>query len=237
MSEARDQISSYLLGELEPAEASAFERRLAEDPALHAEVDGLRPVVARLEQLPEEAWAPPEPPPLQMPADAVEEPAPKPRRARHSWLSGALTLRPAAAGGLAALLLAIGIATGLLIGGGESVGSEDGGPDLVLSRIDDGPAGAHGDVLLGGDEQRASVELAGLDPTGPDDFYELWLLDDDGRMIALGSFPVGEDGQAEVDLPLPVEPSRYRYFDVSLQEDNGDPAHSGVSVLRGPTSS
>jgi hypothetical protein len=45
------------------------------------------------------------------------------------------------------------------------------------------------------------------------------------------------DGRAEIELPIPVAPSGYRYFDVSLQENNGDPAHSGVSVLRGPTSS
>lgn len=39
------------------------------------------------------------------------------------------------------------------------------------------------------------------------------------------------------EVPIPVTPSRWRYFDVSLQVNNGNPAHSGVSVLRGPTSS
>ena len=53
----------------------------------------------------------------------------------------------------------------------------------------------------------------------------------------LGAFRVGPDGRADVELPIPVTPSRYRYFDISLQEDNGDPAHSGNSVLRGATSS
>jgi hypothetical protein len=148
-----------------------------------------------------------------------------------------LTLRPAAATGLAVLLLAIGLGAGLSIDVNEGGGSPDGSVDLVLNRIDDGPANAHGDVLLAGNEQRATLEIGGLEPVDGDRFYELWLLDDDGRMIALGSFRVGEDGEAEVDLPLPVEPDRYQYFDVSLQEDNGDPTHSGVSVLRGPTSS
>ncbi|HEU4906497.1 MAG TPA: anti-sigma factor, partial [Solirubrobacterales bacterium] len=132
--------------------------------------------------------------------------------------------------------LAIGVAGGLLLGDGGS-GGAGGGAELALDRIDDGPAGAHGDVVLASDEQRARFQVGGLDPAGPDRFYELWLLDEDGRMIALGSFQVGADGEAEVELPLPVEPSRYRYFDVSLQEDDGDPAHSGVSVLRGSTSS
>lgn len=234
MSKARDQIASYLLGELDAAEAGAFERRLAEDPALRAEVDGLRPVVARLDELPGEAWAPPEPPPLRMPEDAFEKPTTKPRRAPRLRLP-TLTLRPAAAAGLTALLLAVGVGGGVLIGG-ESSGSPGGGTDLVLSRIDDGPAGAHGDVILAGGDQSATLQIAGLEPAGPARFYEFWLLDGDGRTIALGSFPVGADGEAQVDVPLPVDPSRYRYFDISLQEDNGDPAHSGVSVLRGPTS-
>lgn len=229
MSEAREQISSYLLGELGPTEAAEFERGMAADPALREEVEGLRPVVARLEAMPEAAWEPAEPPPLRMPA----EQRPPRRRLRLPTLS----LRPAPAAALATLLLAIGVGAGLLIDVNEGGGSPDGSVDFVLNRIDDGPASAHGDVLLAGNEQRATLEIAGLDPADGDQFYELWLLDDDGRMIALGSFRVGEDGEAEVDLPLPVEPDRYQYFDVSLQEDNGDPTHSGVSVLRGPTSS
>jgi len=176
------------------------------------------------------------PPPLEMPAEAEGGAAAAGAKARRRFRLPALTLRPAAAGGLAALLLAVGVAGGVLIDGGGS-GEPASGTDLALSRIDDGPAGAHGEVVLAADEQRATVELGGLDPAGSGRFYELWLLDEDGRMIALGSFQVGADGEAEVDLPLPVEPDRYRYFDVSLQEDNGDPTHSGASVLRGPTSS
>lgn len=235
MSEPREQISSYLLGELDAGEAAAFEHAMDADPLLREEVESLRPVVARLEAMPEEAWEPAEPPPLRMPAEgdgaggAEESPG---RR----WRLPTLSLRPAPAAALASLLLAIGLGAGLLIGDGGS-DAPSGGPDLVLSRIDDGPAGAHGEVALASDERRAQLEIGGLDPSDAGHFYELWLLDDDGKMIALGSFRVGAEGEAEVDLPLPVEPDRYQYFDVSLQEDNGDPAHSGVSVLRGPTSS
>ncbi len=56
-------------------------------------------------------------------------------------------------------------------------------------------------------------------------------------MVALGSFRVDAHGDAVVRVPLPVDPARYRYFDVSLQPDSGDPAHSGISVLRGATRS
>jgi anti-sigma-K factor RskA len=232
MSEARDQISSYLLGELDPTEAAAFEHQLESDPELRQEVERLRPLVARLEELPAEVWEAPQPPPLVLPEDAA-----RPARRRRLRLP-TLTLRPLPAAALAAVLLAVGVAGGLLIdGGGGSGGPEAGTTDLVLTRIDNGPSGAHGDVLVAGDQRRAKVDVSGLDPSGSDHFYELWLLDEDGRMIALGAFQVGADGRAEVELPVPVTPSQYRYFDVSLQEDNGDPTHSGVSVLRGLTSS
>ncbi len=244
MSEPRDQISAYLLGELDAAEAAAFEARLDGDPELREEVAGLRPLVTSLEALPVEVWEAPQPPPLVMPEEAAE-PSPAtdrtgglPRRPwRHPRLP-TLTLRPVPAAALAALILAVGVATGVLIEGGEGAQGPGGGTtDLVLSRIDEGPSGAHGDVLVAADRRQARVDVSGLDPSGSGRFYELWLLDEDGRMIALGAFQVGTDGSAEVELPIPVTPSQYRYFDVSLQKDNGDPAHSGVSVLRGPTSS
>ena len=242
MREARDQISSYLLGELDAAEAAAFERRLDADPDLREEVERLRPLVGRLEELPAEVWeAAPQPPPLAVPEGAAEppwEPGGGPSPAGRRLRLPTLTLRPAPAAALAALLLAVGVASGLLIGGnGGSQGPGTGVTDLVLRRIGDGPPGAQGDVFVAESKQRAMVDVEGLKPSGPHAFYELWLLDDDGRMIALGSFRIGADGRSKVELPIPVAPSRYRYFDVSLQADNGNPAHSGISILRGPTSS
>lgn len=241
MREARDQISSYLLGELDAAETAAFERRLDADPDLREDVERLRPVVGSLEALPAEIWEAPQPPSLAMP-EGAEEPAQergngRSRTGRRLRLP-TITLRPAPGAALAALLLAVGVAGGLLIGGnGSSQGPGTGATDLVLRRTGDGPPGARGDVFVGEGKQRATVDVEGLKPNGSHAFYELWLLDDDGRMIALGSFRIGADGRAKVDLPIPVAPSRYRYFDISLQEDNGNPTHSGISVLRGPTSS
>lgn len=244
MSEAREQISSYLLGELGADDAASFERALAADSSLRMEVEGLRPLVADLEALPGEAWDPPEPPPLRMPADAAgreraqvaDSDAGEAGR-RRGWLRlpAVVSLAPLRAAALAVLLVATGVVVGSVVGAGGDGSSPVAA--LTMSRIDDGPSGAHGTVELASGERRATVAVGGLDPSGDDRFYELWLLDEDGRMIALGSFPVGDDGSAEVELPIPVPPARYAYFDLSLQEDNGDPAHSGVSVLRGPTSS
>ena len=248
MNEGTDQISSYLLGELDASEVAAFERRLEADRELREEVERLRPLVSRLETLPVEVWEAPEPPPLAIPQGAVEpspsgqklEAATPPTRRWRLRLPALTppTLSTLSTAGLAAVVLAIGVAGGLLIGGGGgSASREAGAVDLVLRRIDDGPSGAQGAVFIAGDERHARLQVSGLKPSGSGRFYEFWLLEEDGRMIALGAFQVGADERADVELPMPVPPSQYRYFDVSLQEDNGNPAHSGISVLRGATSS
>ena len=54
---------AYLLGELDASQIAAFERAMAGDAALRAEVERLRPVVSKLERLPAEAWQDPVPPP------------------------------------------------------------------------------------------------------------------------------------------------------------------------------
>ena len=80
-----------------------------------------------------------------------------------------------------------------------------------------------------------SVRVSGLKPTGDGQFYELWLLGADKRLVGLGSFRVDEQGRATLNLPLPVDPKSFTYFDLSLEPSDGNPGHSGVSVLRGPS--
>jgi anti-sigma-K factor RskA len=59
----------------------------------------------------------------------------------------------------------------------------------------------------------------------------VWLLDPDaGTVFAVGVLP--PDGQARFTLPASVV-GRYQAIDVSLEADDGDPAHSKRSLLRG----
>ena len=212
MNEAVD----YLLGEMEPDRAARFEAELARDAHLRAEVERLRPVVTRLDALPGEAWERAEPPPLHEPA------VPKRERRRR------LVLRPAVAALCAVALLAAGTGLGALIDSDPEPATR-----LVLSPLDGVDPQARGRVGIGSD--RVSVRVTGLAPTGEGEFYELWLLGADNQLVGLGSFRVGEDGSATLRVPLPVDPERFRYFDISLEPGDGDPGHSGVSVLRGPT--
>lgn len=235
--ERRQRAVEYLLGEMDDAGRSGFEAECRVDVELDRLVEELRPVVSRLETLPDEAWDPPEPPPLVMPGsppDNARVPAfdsPAPRRAGFGWLR-------AGAGFAAALvILAAGVIIGIQL---ESDGPSDSSAPvqtLALESIgDEVPAGASGEVSLTSSEEDAvTLDVSGLNPTGSDEFYELWLLGKEGELVALGTFRVEPDGDSQIEVPLPVNPGDYEYFDVSIQPDNGDPSHSGRSVLRGLT--
>ncbi|MEL6985180.1 MAG: anti-sigma factor, partial [Actinomycetota bacterium] len=67
-------------------------------------------------------------------------------------------------------------------------------------------------------------------------FYELWLLDvDEGEQVEdlfwVGRVDVAADGSFEV--PDDVDLSEFNVVDVSIEPDDGDPEHSGNSILRG----
>jgi anti-sigma-K factor RskA len=220
----------YLLGEMEPDRVARFEAELERDAALRAEVERLRPVVTRLDALPAEAWASAPPPPLREPGvvtapDAapvppLREPA-APRRRR-------LVLRPAVAALCAVALLAAGVGLGVVLDRDPEPATR-----LVLSPIEGVDPAASGRVGVTSD--RVNLRVSGLPPTAEGQFYELWLLGADQQLVGLGSFRVGEDGMATLKLPLPVDPGQFRYFDISLEPGDGDPGHSGVSILRGPS--
>jgi len=180
-----------------------------------------------LERLPKEAWDRPTPPPPPWPA---EEARPVRRRRR-------LVLRPVAAALASIALLAVGIGAGLVLSNDDDDGAGGGG-DLervqlapVVSAAENAGGVAELRPEAGG---RATVELSGLRPSGDRDFYELWLLGDDGELVSLGSVRVPESGNATLDVELPVDPKQFRYLDVSREPDDGDPGHSTISILRGP---
>jgi anti-sigma-K factor RskA len=241
-SELRERAVEYLLGELPPDSAAEFEVAMLSDPRLAAEVDRLRPVVARLEAVPEDGWVPAEPPPLDVAAITGSAPAGsgqpvKPKRKFGDLFTFRLP-QIAAAAFSALILLAAGTVIGMQLGDG---GSPSGPTEtLALSTIgNEVPQGASGQVKLtgvaeGGGE-KAVLDVSGLKPNAAGEFYELWLIGDDGELVALGSFNVESDGASQIEVPVPVNPGKFRYFDVSIEPDDGSPDHSGRSVLRGLT--
>ncbi len=130
----------------------------------------------------------------------------------------------------AAVLATAAAATAVLgsLGGpGATPAGEVRAPLLAL-----GASAASGEVVLAdsADARSLVVDTTGLPPA--DGFYEVWLLDLDGdRMVALGV--LDDTGRGRLTVPDGVRVSDYPEVDVSLEPDDGDPAHSGDSVLRG----
>ena len=66
-------------------------------------------------------------------------------------------------------------------------------------------------------------------PPSPND-YEVWLFGGDGRMVSLGTLA---DGSGTFTVPQGISTTEYRVVDVSDEPPDGNPAHSGISLVRG----
>jgi len=191
----------------------------------------LRDVAVQLRALGPEEWEPAAPPPLRAPLPTQREPVtrrPRERPRRRGRFAGGLVLRPAVAAAAALVLVVLGAAGGVLIAGGD--GTPRAGREVALAVVDDGPRGAHADARLRTATMRLTV--SGLPRVGAGGFYEVWMMRDAKHLVALGSFRVGADGRARVDLPVTASPRRFPVLDISREPADGDPAHSGHSVLR-----
>jgi anti-sigma-K factor RskA len=130
--------------------------------------------------------------------------------------------------GLAAAAAAIVVIVALVVGGGG------GGKEVVaaveLDRL--GEAGSGRAELVERDGAlELRVETDDLD--AGDGFLELWLIDPTvSKLVSLG--PLRPDGVYEV--PAGVDPALFPIVDVSVEPVDGDPTHSGQSVLRGELS-
>ena len=49
-------------------------------------------------------------------------------------------------------------------------------------------------------------------------------------MVSLG---VVQSGDTQWDWPTGIDPNEYSLVDLSIEPDDGDPTHSGRSILRG----
>jgi anti-sigma-K factor RskA len=206
--------TDYLLGELPEAERREAERMMREDAAFAARVERLRPIVEALGRTPAHVWEAVEP--LGKPEPAEAEPH------RFRWLRPRVVL-PAAAAATATV-----VAIGLLAGGVDTEDVET----IALRPVTPEAATAGGAATLEPTREMVQLSVSGLPANTEEDFYAVWLLGPDDELVSLGSFRVSAAEGAEMELPLPVDPARYRYIDLSLEPTDGDPGHSGDSVLR-----
>jgi hypothetical protein len=135
---------------------------------------------------------------------------------------------------VAASALVIGVVGGVV---GSSLLGEGSAPpqpqmiaQVALAALPADP-GAQGEASVVNTSQgrRLRVDVSRL--TGTTGFYEVWLIDRDvKKMIPLGILP-GTGG--EFDIPDGVDLGQYPIVDVSNEPLDGNPAHSGTSLLRG----
>lgn len=223
MSPARWPVTpaAVALDLLDADEQPVAARLVADDPAFRAEVERLHATTAALTGLDGGLWHL-EPPPALPRGDASGAPAadaPAPRRPRAA-LAFAATVA-------AALIVAV-----LVLRGGDDDPIPAPPPTTRALRPLAGVAG-RAELTLNGAGTEAELRGAGLRPSGARDYYEAWLADDRGRMVSMGTFRVGRDRRVDVHMEVAVDVSRYALVDVSLEPDDGDPAHSERSVLRG----
>jgi hypothetical protein len=139
------------------------------------------------------------------------------------WQRSTIALLSAAAG---LLVLALSVSTFLALRSSSGSGLRQ--ADLVA-------IGGHrgiGSAELSG--RSIEVSLAG-DAPPENTFYEVWLLDVDEEaeeVVAVHSLgPVGTDGT--YTIPESIDLTRFDVVDVSIEELDDNPDHSGNSILRG----
>jgi Anti-sigma-K factor rskA len=141
---------------------------------------------------------------------------------------------PWVAGLAAAVALLAGLGIGRLTGGGEEA-PEAVDPGTVVAAADltalDSDA-SRGEASAVRTDDVITLRVSASELGDQAGVHEVWLINVDGeRMISVGLLASGEDGEFEVPMGLIEE--GYRIVDISVEPDDGDPTHSGVSLARG----
>ena len=229
----RDSLALLALGE--PAERAST-THLEGCPPCAGELESFRHIVARARAADPADLDLPAPPvavweqvhqrstdeadPASTTPDDTDLPAPTPlsaarRRHRAWWLSAAAALAAVVA-----------------IGGGALLASDPDPPPLVLAVAELEPLDERADPLAArvvADDAGVSLEVDEAVLPESDGYYEVWLIDEavDG-MVSLG--PLQPGGRHRV--PDGLDLGAFPILDVSVEPFDGDPAHSGDSLLR-----
>lgn len=129
--------------------------------------------------------------------------------------------------------IAVGVGGSALLGGSDEPAAGTVVASASLTALPDRTGTGQATVQTVDGERVLSLDVSGL--TRADGFYEVWLLDADAqRLVSLGLLD-GSTGR--FTLPPEVDVTDFPVVDVSIEPVDGDPAHSGDSVVRGILSS
>lgn len=152
-------------------------------------------------------------------ADVVEL---APRRERRAWLPVLVA---------ACLALVLGIAGGVLWERRSVEPTETTIASAALEPLPSWP-GTSGEAVVQETADGRRQVVVSVDAPAPEGTYrEVWLLRPDvSGLVSLG---VLEGSEGRFDLPDGLDLAAYPVVDVSEEHFDGDPAHSGDSVVRG----
>jgi len=137
----------------------------------------------------------------------------------------------AATAAVAAAILLVG---GILVGRQLRSPSPGSGPVVATAALErlaaPAPAGGEVTVVAKGRDRLLVVRTANLPPPPTGDFYEVWLLaPQTDKMLPMGVLPPTGTGSYGIAGSIMRQ---FSAVDISLQRNDGDPAHSKTSVLR-----
>ena len=211
--ETRDLLGPFVMGDLGTAEARPVEDHLEGCPSCREEVGVLRLAHGRLLEFAASSEAPP---PHLKDRTVGGLPRPGPRRIVPPWAVAA-----------AVLLVALGLAYGPALLGGQEVAAATLEP---MGEASD--AGAEVNVRGAGENLEVSVDAWGLPKCEREEYYELWFVEENGEHVSAGSFTVDESGDAQLDLTAPQFATSYQRIGVTVERDK-DPRPSGVMMMGG----
>lgn len=85
-----------------------------------------------------------------------------------------------------------------------------------------------------GNSLELNIQAAGLPPSTRREVYEVWLYNDRRDLRSLGGQVTDARGDFVGIARLPREAGRFRFVEISREALDGNPAHSGRSILRAP---
>lgn len=213
---ASDLLGPYVLGALDLEEEKAVERHLETCAACRDEERGLRETHQRLAGASIAASsAPPE-----LKARVLDA---LPPRDGGGMSRG--SLRGALAAAAVLLLFGVAVVT-------YSTGLFDRTAEAAALAPTELAPGAGGEIKLqgAGSDMQARMEVWGLPETGPNEYYELWLGREGGRVSA-GTFTVDDGGHGEVSALCPKVVGGYERAGITLEQFPEEPRMDSARVM------